>query len=173
MLSGYGKVSQSSQRQDKRNAAQRGLDRVQAIFSSPYVVTAALTSFPINGTDSLPTFTWAARQTISRTHSFQLRAGHRVAYLYAETTVYRYITNSEVPKKWFQSNIDHIMKIYGREQRLTREDIFLGMFGYNAVTRHCSCDDAILVIGALDAPDYASFVSHSHSDGQVSQLRDM
>jgi len=47
MLSGYGKVSQGSQRQDKRNAAQRGLDRVQAIFSSPYVVTAALTSFPI------------------------------------------------------------------------------------------------------------------------------
>ena len=42
--------------------------------------------------------------------------------------MYRYITNVEVPKKWFQSNIDHIMKIYGREQRLTREDIFLGMF---------------------------------------------
>jgi len=122
MLSGYGKVSQSSQRQDKRNAAQRGFDRVQGIFSSP--------------------------QTISRTHSFQLRGGHRVAYLYTETTVYRYITNLDVPKKWFQSNIDHIMKIYGREQRLTREDIFL-------------------VIGALDAPDYASFVSHSHPDGQV------
>jgi hypothetical protein len=85
---------------------------------------------------SLPTFTWAARQTISRTHSFQLRAGHRVAYLYTETTVYRYITNLDVPKKWFQSNIDHIMKIYGREQRLTREDIFLGMFGYEVITRH-------------------------------------
>jgi hypothetical protein len=42
--------------------------------------------------------------------------------------MYRYITNMDVPKKWFQSNIDHIMKIYGREQRLTREDIFLGMF---------------------------------------------
>ena len=49
MLSGYGKVSQGTQRQDKRNAAQRGFDRVQGIFSSPYVVTVALNSFPING----------------------------------------------------------------------------------------------------------------------------
>ena len=63
---------------------------------------------------------------ISRTQSFQLRALHKVAYIYAESTMYRYITNVDVPKKWFQSNIDHIMKIYGREQRLTREDIFLG-----------------------------------------------
>lgn len=62
----------------------------------------------------------------SRTQSFQLRARHKVAYIYAESTMYRYITNVDVPKKWFQSNIDHIMKIYGQEQRLTREDIFLG-----------------------------------------------
>jgi len=121
MLSGYGKVLKSSQRQDKRNAAQRGLDRVHGLFSSARV---------------------------SRTQSFQLRTRHKVAYIYTESTMYRYITNVDVPKKWFQSNIDHIMKIYGREQRLTREDIFL-------------------VIGALDAPDYASFVSHSHPDGQV------
>lgn len=122
MLSGYGKVIQGNQRQDKRNAAQRGFDRVQGLFSSG--------------------------QTVSRIHSFQLRAGHKVAYIYAETTIFRYISNLDVPKKWFQSNIDHIMKIYGKEQRLTREDIFL-------------------VIGALDAPDYASCVSHSHPDGQV------
>lgn len=122
MLSGYGKVIQGNQRQDKRNAAQRGFDRVQGLFSSG--------------------------QTVSRIHSFQLRAGHKVAYIYAETTIFRYISNLDVPKKWFQSNIDHIMKIYGKEQCLTREDIFL-------------------VIGALDAPDYASFVSHSHPDGQV------
>jgi len=121
MLSGYGKISKGSQRQDKRNAAQRGLDHLHGLLSS-------------------------AR--ISRTQSFQLRTQHKVAYIYAESTMYRYIANVEVPKKWFQSNIDHIMKIYGREQRLTREDIFL-------------------VIGALDAPNYASFVSHSHPDGQV------
>ena len=56
-----------------------------------------------------------------------------MAYLYAETTVYRYITNLDVPKKWFQSNIDQIVKIYGKEHRLTREDIYLGMFGNKAV----------------------------------------
>jgi abelson tyrosine-protein kinase 1 len=37
MLSGYGKVSQGSQRQDKRNAALRSFDRVQGLFSSAYV----------------------------------------------------------------------------------------------------------------------------------------
>ena len=73
----------------------------------------------------------AIRQTVSRTHSFQLRAGHKVAYIYAETTIFRYITNLDVPKKWFQSNIDHIMKLYGKEHRLTREDIFLGMFQFS------------------------------------------
>jgi len=38
MLSGYGKVLQGTQRQDKRNAAQRGFDRVQGLFSSGYVL---------------------------------------------------------------------------------------------------------------------------------------
>ncbi len=37
-LSGYGKVLQGTQRQDKRNAAQRGFDRVQGLFSSGYVL---------------------------------------------------------------------------------------------------------------------------------------
>jgi hypothetical protein len=34
MLSGYGKVLQGNQRQDKRNAAQRGFDWVQGLFFS-------------------------------------------------------------------------------------------------------------------------------------------
>ena len=37
MLSGYGKVFKGSQRQDKRNAALRGLDRVHGLISSTYV----------------------------------------------------------------------------------------------------------------------------------------
>jgi abelson tyrosine-protein kinase 1/abelson tyrosine-protein kinase 2 len=131
MLSGYGKVLQGNQRQDKRNAAQRGFDRVQGLFSSGYVLFIPTLSM-INGIDFLvPRYARPTRQTVGRTHSFQLRAGHKVAYIYAETTIFRYISNLEVPKKWFQSNIDHIMKIYGKEQRLTREDIFLGMFRYS------------------------------------------
>lgn len=128
MLSGYGKVLQDNQRQDKRNAAQRGFDRVQGLFSSGYVLFIPTRS-TIHGTDiPAPYCARPIRQTVGRTHSFQLRAGHKVAYLYTESTIFRYITNLDVPKKWFQSNVDHIMKIYGKEQRLTREDIFLGMF---------------------------------------------
>jgi hypothetical protein len=52
-----------------------------------------------------------------------------VAYIHAEKTIFRYITNSDVPNT--QSNIVHILKIYGKEQRLTREDIFLRMFRYS------------------------------------------
>lgn len=71
---------------------------------------------------------------MSRTQSFQLRAGHKVAYLYAETTMYRYLENLDVPKKWFQANIDHIMKLYGREHQLTKEDLFLGAICSQDVT---------------------------------------
>ncbi|KAA1466979.1 hypothetical protein DENSPDRAFT_63475 [Dentipellis sp. KUC8613] len=128
-LSGYGKVSHDSQRQDKRNAALRGLDLIQ--------------SFLYKNKGEGP-----ASQTVSRTQSFQLRAGHKVAYLYAETTLYRFMVDLSIPKKWFQNNIDNIVKMYGQKHQVTKEDIFL-------------------VIGTLDAQDYALFVSHSHPDGQV------
>ena len=51
-LSGYGKAVQGNQRQDKRNAAQRGFDRVQGLFSSEYVLFTPTLS-TINGTDFL------------------------------------------------------------------------------------------------------------------------
>jgi len=127
MLSGYGKVSMGNQRQDKRNAAQRGLDRVHGLFSSSYVQPYFIPISTISSYSNRISRPVSGRR-VSRTHSFQLRAHHKVAYIYAETTVYRYITNVDVPKKWFRSNIDHIMKIFGREERLTREDIFLGKF---------------------------------------------
>ncbi|KAI0049057.1 hypothetical protein FA95DRAFT_1538888 [Auriscalpium vulgare] len=128
MLTGFGKVTEGNLRQDKRNAAQRSLDLIQNLL--------------YRSRDK------PSPQTASRTQSFQLRAGHKVAYLYAETTMYRYLEDLAVPKKWFQANIDQIMKLYGRERQLTKEDVFF-------------------VIGTLDAPDYATFVSHSHPDGQV------
>jgi len=40
------------------------------------------------------------------------------------------------------------MQLYGREHRIQKEDLFL-------------------VMGTLDVPDYAMFVSHKHPDGQV------
>ncbi|EIM84603.1 uncharacterized protein STEHIDRAFT_100616 [Stereum hirsutum FP-91666 SS1] len=128
-LSGYGKVSQGRQRQDKRNAALRGYDMVQGMISRS------------KGDGS-------AANTICRTQPFQLRAGHKTAYLYAESTMYRYMEELEVTKQWFQGNIDHILELYGKDHSVTKEDVFL-------------------VIGTLEAPDYAMFVSHNHPDGQI------
>ena len=67
---------------------------------------------------------------VSRTQAFQLRAGHKVAHMYSESTVYRYLTdpNLHIPKLWFQHNIDQILKLFGMDHKLTREDVFLGKF---------------------------------------------
>ncbi|KAI0317882.1 hypothetical protein OF83DRAFT_1171602 [Amylostereum chailletii] len=131
-FAGYGKVTSGIQRQEKRNAAQRGLDMVQNYLYSRKKP---------DGNSGQP---------VSRTQAFQLRAGHKVAHLYAESTVYRYLADPtlHVPKMWFQNNIDQILKLYGKEHKLTREDVFL-------------------VIGTLEAENYGMFVSHSHPDGQV------
>ncbi|KAF8211722.1 hypothetical protein K438DRAFT_1807801 [Mycena galopus ATCC 62051] len=88
-------------------------------------------------------------QNVSRRYSYPLRSGHKAAYLCTETTMYRYIdSNLQAPKKWFKSNVDAIMLQYGSLHQITKEDLYL-------------------VIGTLDAPDYALFVSHNHPDGQA------
>lgn len=87
-------------------------------------------------------------QNVARRYSFPLRAGHKTAYLCTESTVYRYIENLDAPKKWFKANVDAIMQQYGEMAQIQKEDLYL-------------------VIGTLDAPDYALFVSHNHPDGQA------
>ncbi|EGN91777.1 hypothetical protein SERLA73DRAFT_100155 [Serpula lacrymans var. lacrymans S7.3] len=87
-------------------------------------------------------------ESVSRRYSFPLRAGHKTAHICAETTMYYYIENLDAPKKWFKANVDSIMQHYGPHHPIQKEDLFL-------------------VIGTLDAPDYALFVSHSHPDGQA------
>ncbi|KAG6827855.1 hypothetical protein H0H92_010245 [Tricholoma furcatifolium] len=129
-LYGYGRVSSGSQRQDRRSAAQRGYDAFVGL----------LTFKGKSGTVS--------SQSISRRYSFPLRAGHKMACLFTETTVYRYMERLEVPKKWFKANVDSILQIYGPTHHIQKEDLFL-------------------VIGTLDAQDYSLFVSHNHPDGQA------
>ncbi|KAJ7194851.1 hypothetical protein GGX14DRAFT_377636 [Mycena pura] len=90
----------------------------------------------------------AVSQNVSRRYTYPLRFGHKVAYLCTETTMYRYIENLDAPKKWFKSNVDTIMRQYGSLHQIQKEDLYL-------------------VIGTLDAPDYALFVSHKHPDGQA------
>lgn len=86
--------------------------------------------------------------TVKRTITNRLREGHRHAFLVAEYTTYRYMVDIEIAKAWFKANIKTIWKVFGRELGLHREDI-------------------VLVIGVLEARDYALFVSHENPDGQV------
>ena len=106
-------------------------------------------------------------QSISRRYSFQLRDGHKAAFLCTETTKYRYVEELVASKKWFKSNVDSIMKVYGPQHHIQKEDLFLGKFVSLFQEYHFSF--RIIVIGTLDAPDYALFVSHKHPDGQVSE----
>ena len=51
-----------------------------------------------------------------------------MAYLCTETTDYRYLEKLDAPKKWFRTNVDLIMKTYGRQHHLQKEDLFLGQY---------------------------------------------
>ncbi|KAJ7268729.1 hypothetical protein B0H12DRAFT_64026 [Mycena haematopus] len=104
---GYGQVTTGSQRQDKRNAAQRGLDAIAGLLTFK-----TKTEGPIS-------------QSVSRRYSFPLRTGHKAAYICTETTMYRYVENLDAPKKWFKSNIDSILETYGPVHQIQKEDLFL------------------------------------------------
>ncbi|KAJ7249861.1 hypothetical protein C8J57DRAFT_1437777 [Mycena rebaudengoi] len=99
-------------------------------------ITGFLTFRRSGGWAYLVSFVW--RQSVSRRYTFPLRAGHKTAYLCTETTMYRYIETLEAPKKWFKANVDTIMQQYGPLHQITKEDLYL-------------------VIGTLDAPEYALF----------------
>ncbi|KAJ7188007.1 hypothetical protein C8R46DRAFT_1205222 [Mycena filopes] len=102
---GYGQVATGSQRQDKRNAAQRGLDAI-----------AGLLTFKTNKSEG-KALVVAARSP--------LRNGHKAAYLCTETTMYRYVEHLDAPKKWFKANVDAIMETYGPIHQIQKEDLFL------------------------------------------------
>ncbi|OBZ74270.1 hypothetical protein A0H81_05040 [Grifola frondosa] len=127
-LYGYGLVSKGNQRQDRRTVTQRGKDMIQS-----WIMSRSRND---------------ASRNISRRYSSQLRAGHKTAHLFTESTVYRYIEDLSTPKKWFKANVDHIMELFGAMHQLRREDIYL-------------------VIGTLEAQNHALFVSHAHPDGHV------
>jgi hypothetical protein len=100
-LHGYGKVQQGMQRQDKRNAAQRGFDMITGFL------------------------TFRNSRNVSRRYSFPLHSGRKTAYLCTETTAYRYLETLDVPKRWFSDNVDRILKIFAPSHSITREDLFL------------------------------------------------
>ncbi|KAF7317864.1 Protein kinase domain-containing protein [Mycena kentingensis (nom. inval.)] len=107
---GYGRVSTGNQRQDKRTAAQRGLDAIAGLLTFSGGKT---------GKDG------GITQNVTRRYTFPLRSGHKVAYLCTETTVYKYMDNLDAPKKWFRANIDTIMQQYGALHEISKEDVYL------------------------------------------------
>jgi len=60
----------------------------------------------------------------------------------AETTEYRYLEQLNAPKKWFQSNVDSVLNIYGTHHHIEKEDLFLGVYLHllclDGVNFHCS-----------------------------------
>ncbi|KAH9848357.1 hypothetical protein C2E23DRAFT_889200 [Lenzites betulinus] len=88
--------------------------------------------------------------TFLRRYSYPLRAGRDAACMFTESTVHRYIdaTSITAPKEWFKTNVEQIVNIYRDENHITRKDLHL-------------------VIGTLEARDYALFVSSKHPDCQV------
>ncbi|KAF7965529.1 hypothetical protein HWV62_43062, partial [Athelia sp. TMB] len=125
-MSTYGLLQHGEQRSEKRNVALRGLDALSGFL----------------------TFRSSARQSVSRRISMPLREGHKAAYLCTESTKYRYMAEMAAPKKWFTANVDAVMREFGAEHRVQREDLHL-------------------IIGTLEAENFALFVSHQHPDGQV------
>ncbi|KAH7104572.1 hypothetical protein BKA62DRAFT_468969 [Auriculariales sp. MPI-PUGE-AT-0066] len=79
-------------------------------------------------------------------HTTRLHARRKEAFLFIEASTYRYFEDLAAPREWFSQHIDVILQEHGRIYRLQREDVFL-------------------VIGALDAQDWAAFVSHASNGG--------
>ncbi|RXW18599.1 hypothetical protein EST38_g7248, partial [Candolleomyces aberdarensis] len=103
---GYGKAELRSQKQDKLNVLQKGLDSI--------VGWVPISRNKNDGT--IP---------ICRRYSYELRAGHKASHLCTESTEYVYMEKLTAARKWFQSNIDSIVRIFGKEHHIQREDIIL------------------------------------------------
>ncbi|KAI9457372.1 hypothetical protein HD554DRAFT_2225096 [Boletus coccyginus] len=87
-------------------------------------------------------------ERIARQYAFPLAQGKPSAHLCVERTVHRYMDHLEVPTTWFKQHVDLILEVCALHHAIQREDL-------------------ILVVGTLDAPDWAVFVSDDHFDGRA------
>ena len=94
-----------------------------------------------------------------------MRTGHETSHLFTETALYRFVADLYTPKKWFHANVDQLVDLFGEEHAIQKEDLILGACSMTTFQNIALTPRS--VIGTLDAPDYALFVSHSHPDGQV------
>lgn len=100
-------------------------------------------------------FSLVCRKTVRR-YSTPLRAGHKAAHLFTETTMYRYVEDLQTPKRWFVAHVDRILELYGQEYQLQKEDLFLGKL------RPITCKTC---------PDSRHISSHRHA--RSSSVRDV
>ena len=73
-----------------------------------------------------PGLTTVDSESISRRYSYPLRSGHKVAYLCTETATYRYLYSADAAKRWFVNNVDAVVRAYGRDHHIGKEDLFFG-----------------------------------------------
>ena len=81
--------------------------------------------------------------------------------------MHRYIDHLEAPTTWFKQHVDLILEVCAPHHGIQREDLILGE---RCVVRlfvepdRCTLS---VVVGTLDAPDWAVFVSDDHFDGRA------
>ncbi|KAG0700333.1 hypothetical protein DFH29DRAFT_1056138 [Suillus ampliporus] len=131
-LGGYveGPIRTGKKFDSRRTVTQRGLELISGWLTFGLVDDGSYT------------------EHIARRYPFPLRAGHKAAYICAESTMYRFIDDLTAPKEWFKANVNAIIKEYAPHHPIQKEDV-------------------IVVVGTLGAPEYALFVSHSHPNGQA------
>jgi hypothetical protein len=174
-IDGYGRVTNEGQRVSKRNPF---IDTIMGLLTIknksngdiPYVFQ--IRECKIN---DLTAVDCDSSQPVNRRYMFPLKTGHRAAFLCAETTEYRYLISEEggqldAPKRWFKANVDTIMKIYGAQHQIQREELCLGT-SRNEASMNPEFDLHKSVVGTLRTPNYALFVSHNHPEGHVSHPR--
>ncbi|KAF8066474.1 hypothetical protein FPV67DRAFT_1669970 [Lyophyllum atratum] len=83
---------------------------------------------------------------VKRRHTFSL-SGARTAFLCAEKTTHNYIEDSKACKQWLKDHWQWILREFGSENALQKEDL-------------------MLIVETLTAQNYALLVNHGHLDDQ-------
>lgn len=161
-LDGYGKFDVGMQRQDKRNAAQRGLDMIHGLLtfrnSERYAVVFfwICTSLTVRLVDPLADGTRFPFEPDTKRPISVLKQ------LSIDTWIASKCQRDGSLITLIASSRSMVLIILSREKTSTL--VSRKMF-------HCIVTHSLsAVIGTLNSPDYALYVSHKHPDSQVRKL---
>jgi hypothetical protein len=84
----------------------------------------------------------------------------------AQTAAYRYFVELQAPKEWFKANVDAVLALMAPSIRFKRR-IYILVSSISSFPLRAGIDLTFfrIVIGTLEFPDYALFISHQHPDG--------